>query len=78
MAGCAKAASPLAYEAFEEHVLNGVRFSRKECVATGRLLKAGEAELKGRNLAIFEGKLEKINSSVPIEEPDEPVLPSKS
>ncbi|MCH8979674.1 MAG: FAD-dependent thymidylate synthase, partial [Armatimonadetes bacterium] len=78
MATCAKAVSPLAYEAFEEHVLNGVRFSRKECVALGRLLEGGEAELKGRSLAIFEGKLEKIKDSVPIEEPGEPVLPSKS
>ena len=78
MAVCAKAVSPLAYEAFEEHVLNGVRFSRKECVALGKILEGREGGLKGRNLAIFEGKLEKIKASVPIEEPEEPVLPRKN
>ena len=78
MAECAKAVSPLAYEAFEEHVLNGVRFSRKECVAIGKILEGREGGLKGRSLAIFEQKLEKIKASVPIEEPEDPVLPSKS
>lgn len=78
MATCAKAVSPLAYEAFEEHVLNGVRFSRKECVALGKILEGREGGLKARSQAIFEQKLEKIRASVPIEEPEDPVLPSKS
>lgn len=78
MANCAKAVAPLAYEAFEEHSLHGVRFSRKECVDLAKLLGGGEGDLKGRNLAIFEKKLEKIKASVPIEEPEEPVLPASN
>ncbi|MCH7905556.1 MAG: FAD-dependent thymidylate synthase [Armatimonadetes bacterium] len=78
MARCARAVSPLAYEAFEEHSLHGARFSRKECVALAKMLDGGESGLKGRSLAIFEQKLEKIKASVPIEEPEEPALPSQS
>lgn len=62
MAKCAKAVAPLAYDAFEEHILNSVRFSRQECVALSRILAGGENPLEGRALAIFGQKLEKLGS----------------
>ena len=36
MAGCAKAVAPLAYEAFEEHVLGALELSRSELAASRR------------------------------------------
>lgn len=61
MARCAQAVAPLAYDAFEEHILNSVRFSRQECVAMAQLLGGQGNPLEGRALAIFEQKLEKMN-----------------
>jgi thymidylate synthase (FAD) len=75
MAQCAKAVAPLAYEAFEEHVLNGVRFSQGECKALLAMLDGNQHDLEGRSLAIFEAKLEKMRRAHKIEEPEEPALP---
>jgi len=76
MADCAKAVAPIAYEAFEEHILGAVTLSKSECAAVARLL-AGEAHgLEGRTLAQFESKLAKIQASIASETPDEPQLPS--
>jgi len=76
LAQCAKAVAPLAYEAFEEHEMNSVRFSRNECAALQAMLGGKANPLDGRSLAIFEQKLARMAQVAPMEEPDEPVLPS--
>ena len=76
MAKCAKAVAPLAYEAFEEHLLNSVKLSQSECIELAAMLEGKACSLEGRPLAIFEQKLAKMRSFKPIEEPEEPVLPS--
>jgi thymidylate synthase (FAD) len=76
MAICARAVAPLAYEAFEEHVLNSVTFSRGECQALVALLNGQEVALQGRALAQFEDKMNKLHAShAVVEEPEEPKLP---
>ncbi len=62
MARCAKAVAPIAYDAFEEHILNSVRLSRQECVAMAAIMDGKANPLEGRSLAIFESKLEKLRS----------------
>ena len=76
MAMCAKAVAPLAYEAFEEHKLGAVRFSRAECAALVRMLAGKPGGLEDRATAIFEAKLNRMKAAVPAETPEEPVLPS--
>lgn len=76
MSVCAKAVAPLAYEAFEEHLLGAVRFSRAELAALNCLLQGREHGLEGRALAVFEQKLQMLRAVAPIEETEEPVLPS--
>jgi len=76
MAQCAKAVAPIAYEAFEEHVLGSVNFSRAECEALAALLSGAPVELSGRNLAAFDAKVAKLKAAVPTEAPDEPLPPS--
>lgn len=76
LAECAKAVAPLAYEAFEEHKLNAIKFSRSECLAIKAMLEGRANNLEGRNLAIFENKLAKIASFERIEEPEE-FVPTK-
>jgi thymidylate synthase (FAD) len=63
MANCAHAVAPMAYEAFEEHVLHGVRLSRSECAALAAVLSGGVPELQDKALAAFESKLAKIRGS---------------
>lgn len=75
MAKCAKAVAPMAYEAFEEHRLGAVRFSRAECAALVRMLDGQPHDLEERPLAIFQQKLDRMRSALPAEEPEEPVLP---
>jgi thymidylate synthase (FAD) len=72
MAQCAKAVAPLAYEAFEEHILGSVTFSRAEGEALSRMLAGGEVGLEGRALATFEEKLAKLRAVQAAEEPEEP------
>lgn len=76
MAQCAKAVAPLAYEAFEEHVLGSVTFSRGECEALAALLAGQTHALEGRPLATFEEKLAKLGRARAVEAPDEPELPT--
>ncbi|MNS41932.1 Thymidylate synthase ThyX [compost metagenome] len=70
MARCARAVAPLCYEAFEEHLLYGVRLSRtelealrqllaQECVEPARKLETAAAAvgLKARAIAEFSAKL---------------------
>lgn len=58
MARCAKAVAPLAYEAFEEHVLGSVKLSRTEAAAMAKVLSGAEPGLDGRNLENFNAKVE--------------------
>ncbi len=76
IAECAKAVAPIAYEAFEEHVLGSVTFSRAECEALAAMLGGGANPLEGRPLAQLEAKLAKLASAKPSVQPEEPVLPS--
>jgi len=76
LAQCAKAVAPIAYEAFEEHTLGGLKFSRAECEALSLMLAGQANPLEGRPLAIFEEKLKKLQAAKPTETPDEPVAPS--
>ncbi|MFM9874473.1 MAG: FAD-dependent thymidylate synthase [Fimbriimonadaceae bacterium] len=62
MAKCSQAVSPLAYDAFEEHMLNSVRFSRQECVAMSAIMAGQANPLEGRALAIFEQKIATMNA----------------
>jgi len=73
---CAKAVAPIAYEAFEEHILNSVMFSRAECAALTALLEGKEHALEGRKASEFTAKLERMRTIRPAEEPEEPVLPT--
>ena len=61
MAKCAKAVAPMAYEAFEEHVLGSVKLSRSECEALGGLLSGDGHSLEGRELVAFNEKMKKIS-----------------
>ena len=76
MSECAKAVAPMAYEAFEEHILGSVRFSRAELAGVAAMLEQKPHGLEGRSAAVFEQKLAKMHALVPVEEPDEPELPS--
>jgi thymidylate synthase (FAD) len=57
MAAIARRVAPLCYEAFEEHVLEGRRFSRKELLALRAMLQGQAVELGERARAELEGKL---------------------
>lgn len=76
MAKCAQAVAPLAYEAFEEHVLGAVRFSRSELVALQSLMDGGPHGLSERAAAVFEKKLAQMRALKPIEEPEELASPA--
>lgn len=75
LARCAKAVSPMAYEAFEEHILLATRFSRAECIALNAMLEGREHGLEGRKAREFEEKLDRLKKMQPIEEPEEPKAP---
>jgi thymidylate synthase (FAD) len=75
MAKCAQAVAPIAYEAFEEHHLGAVTFSRAESQALAAMLGNRPVALEGRALATFEAKIEKLRAAMPAEEPEEPLLP---
>jgi thymidylate synthase (FAD) len=76
LAQCAKAVAPIAYEAFEEHILGSVSFSRKECEALSQMLAGQTPSLTGRNLATFEDKLAKLRSAKAAEDAEDPTPPS--
>lgn len=74
MAKCAQAVAPLAYEAFEEHKLNALKFSRSECLALSAMLRGEEFQMEARPRAIFDAKLAKLSAMEPIERVEEPAL----
>ena len=81
MAMCAKAVAPIAYEAFEEHILGSVAFSRAEAQAMARLLEGRDAGLEGRALTAFEEKLSRVREAKgaePTEDPTPPKQPSQT
>jgi len=57
IAGIAQAVAPLAYAAFERHMLQGRHFSGDEVAALRSLLKGEPHTLTGRRRAEFEAKL---------------------
>jgi thymidylate synthase (FAD) len=63
LAQCAKAVAPMAYEAFEEHLLNSVTFSRSESQALAKILAGQPPDLSGRPLEAFEAKLAKLSQT---------------
>lgn len=71
MAKCARAVAPIAYEAFEEHILGSVTFSRAESLALLARIEGKPDGLEGRALKIFEEKLEKMKSAESIERVEE-------
>jgi thymidylate synthase (FAD) len=75
LAKCAQAVAPLAYEAFEEHVLGAVTFSRSELAALAAMLAGREVTLDGRARALFEAKLARIRSAEAAPPTEEPALP---
>jgi len=56
-----KTVAPLAYDAFETHVLNSVTFSGKELIALKQQLDGKEHTLSGIHKAEYEAKIRKIN-----------------
>lgn len=78
LAKCAQAVAPFAYEAFEEHILGSVTFSKAECAALARMLAGGEPGLEERPMKAFAEKLDKLKASVPVEAPEEFVSPLQS
>ena len=60
LAICARAVAPLAYEAFEEHKMHAIKFSRSECAALAKLLAGEEPELEERPMKIFTDKIDRL------------------
>lgn len=76
LAQCAQAVAPLAYEAFEEHILGSVRFSRAECEALAALMYGRPVALEGKKLAEFELKMAAVRTANAAEEVEEPLAPA--
>lgn len=72
IATCARAVAPIAFEAFEEHVLGGVQLSRAECAEMARRLNGEAPGLEGRELAAFEAKLAQLRAATPAEPGEDP------
>lgn len=75
LAQCAKAVCPIAYEAFEEHILGAVTFSRGECEALSAMLAGRSVDLSGRPLLEFELKIAKLRTAAPADPPEDLRLP---
>jgi thymidylate synthase (FAD) len=78
MARCAQAVAPSCFEAFEQHQLRSLRFSKDELAALSAVLSGGEHGLEGRAQVIFEEKLARMRESVRDTEPVDPDLPPPS
>lgn len=72
MATCARAVAPIAFEAFEEHVMGAVTFSRAEAQQIAAMLGDKPHALEGRAAAEFEKKLAKLRETIPAEPTEEP------
>lgn len=71
IATCVKAVAPIAYEAFEEYVLNAITFSRSESALLALMLQLdtvpNDHKLSDRNLAAFTDKLKKLRQATPLD-----------
>ena len=76
MAKCAQAVAPMAYEAFEEHRLGSVNFSRAECEAVAAILNGKQHTLEGRAAATFETKFAKLKEAQAADKPEELASPT--
>jgi thymidylate synthase (FAD) len=74
MAKCAQAVAPLAYEAFEEHILGSAQFSRAECKALAALLAGNPHGLEGKPAEAFQAKVAKLKCAHTGEPPEDPPL----
>ncbi|MCK9243976.1 MAG: FAD-dependent thymidylate synthase [Candidatus Marinimicrobia bacterium] len=68
IADLARAVAPLAFKAFETHILKSVRFSGPEIQALALNLQGHEHALKGTCRSEYEAKLKKIKSESDISE----------
>ncbi|MCC6403356.1 MAG: FAD-dependent thymidylate synthase [Fimbriimonadaceae bacterium] len=75
MAKCAQAVAPIAYEAFTEHKLGSVTFSKSEALALSKAMRGEDTGLSGRALALFEAKLEKVSAATAVEATLDPPVP---
>lgn len=57
LAKCAKAVAPFSFEAFEEHVLNSVTFSRAESIALNAMLNGQSHQLDEKAAKSFQEKI---------------------
>lgn len=76
LAECARAVAPMAYEAFEEHKIGAVTFSKTELAALAAMLAGEPVALEERPAKLFAEKLTKLRAAVPAETPEDPTLPS--
>ena len=53
-----KKVTPIACEAFEEHILEGIQLSGQEIAAVKRMIEGAEPGLEGKNLERFKRKLD--------------------
>ena len=60
MAVCAKAVAPIAYDAFEDHILGSVALSKAEQAALAELLAGRDHGLTGRAKDLFDSKVAKF------------------
>jgi thymidylate synthase (FAD) len=60
MAEITKAVAPMAYNAFETHVLNAISFSGKELEALAKQLQEKNHQLKGIHKTEYEAKIKRI------------------
>ncbi len=60
MAEITKAVAPMAYNAFETHVLNAISFSGKELEALAKQLQEKDHQLKGIHKTEYEAKIKRI------------------
>ncbi len=63
IADITRAVAPLAFRAFETHVVNAVRFSGSEIQALAANLRGQEHDLKGSRKIEYEAKLRKISGT---------------
>ena len=65
MARCCQAVAPMAWEAFEEHRMGAVKFSKSEAEALARLLDGQDSGLEGRAREMFDSKLLQMRAVLP-------------
>jgi thymidylate synthase (FAD) len=77
LAKCAQAVAPMAYEAFEEHILGSITFSRAEAEALSRMLDGQAAGLEEKPMRTFMEKVDRLRASRPGEATDDFISPTE-